>query len=71
MKKLILVSMLYQVADLVRTIEPGLEEKTVTYIPTAGIAEEIEGMIEDETNILESLGSKLTCWMFPLLLLSR
>ena len=56
MKKLILVSMLYQVADLVRTIEPELAGKTVTYIPTAGIAEEIEGMIEDETNTLESLG---------------
>lgn len=37
MKKLILVSMLYQVADLVRTIEPGLEGKTVTYIPTAAL----------------------------------
>lgn len=47
MKKLILVSMLYQVTDLVRTIEPELAGKTVTYIPTAGIAEETEGMIED------------------------
>ena len=56
MKKLILVSMLYQVTDLVRAIEPELAGKTVTYIPTAGIAEEIEGMIEDETNTLESLG---------------
>ena len=52
MKKLILVSMLYQVTDLIRTIEPELAGKTVTYIPTAGIAEEIEGMIEDETNTL-------------------
>ena len=58
MKKLILVSMLYQVTDLVRTIEPELAGKTVTYIPTAGIAEETEGMIEDETNTLESLGRK-------------
>ena len=56
MKKLILVSMLYQVTDLISTIEPELAGKTVTYIPTAGIAEEIEGMIEDETNTLESLG---------------
>ena len=56
MKKLILVSMLYQVTDLVSTIEPELAGKTATYIPTAGIAEEIEGMIEDETNTLESLG---------------
>ena len=51
MKKLILVSMLYQVTDLVRTIEPELAGKTVTYIPTAGIAEETEGMIEDETSL--------------------
>ena len=59
MKKLILVSMLYQVTDLVRSIEPELEGKTVTYIPTAGIVEGTEGMIEDETNILESLGLKV------------
>ena len=44
MKKLILVSMLYQTTDLVRTIAPELEGKTVTYIPTAGIPEEVEGM---------------------------
>ena len=56
MKKLILVSMLYQVTDLVRTITPELEGKTVTYIPTAGIAEDVEGMVEEETSTLESLG---------------
>lgn len=56
MKKLILVSMLYQVTDLVQTITPELEGKTVTYIPTAGIAEEVEGMVEEETSTLESLG---------------
>lgn len=56
MKKLILVSMLYQVTDLVRTITPELEGKTVTYIPTAGIAEDVEGMVEEETGTLESLG---------------
>ena len=59
MKKLILVSMLCQVTDLVREAEPELAGKTVTYIPTAGIVEEIEGMIEDETNILQSLGLKV------------
>ena len=56
MKKLILVSMLYQVTDLVKTIEPELAGKTVTYIPTAGIVEETEGMVEEETTILERLG---------------
>ena len=55
-KDLILVSMLYQVTDLVRTIKPDLEGKTVTYIPTAGIVEEIDGMVEEETKTLESLG---------------
>lgn len=56
MKKLILVSMLYKVTDLVRTITPELEGKTVTYIPTACIAEDVEGMVEEETSTLESLG---------------
>lgn len=56
MKKLILVSMLYQVTDLVRTITPELEGKTVTYIPTAGFAEDVEGMVGEETSTLESLG---------------
>ena len=59
MKKLILVSMLYQVIDLVRKVEPELAGKTVTYIPTAGIVEEIDGMIENETNTLQSLGLKV------------
>ena len=48
--------MMHNVTELFREIEPDLKGKTVTYIPTAGIAEEIEGMIEDETNTLESLG---------------
>ena len=59
MKKLILVSMLYQVTDLVRKVEPELAGKTVTYIPTAGIVEEIDGMIENETNTLQSLVLKV------------
>ena len=59
MKKLILVSMLCQVIDLVRKVEPELAGKTVTYIPTAGIVEEIDGMIENETNTLQSLGLKV------------
>ena len=59
MKKLILVSTLCQVTDLVRKVEPELAGKTVTYIPTAGIVEEIDGMIENETNTLQSLGLKV------------
>ena len=53
MKKLILVSMLYQVTDLVRSIEPELAGKTVTYIPTAGIVEGTEVMIEDEKGLMK------------------
>ena len=40
MKKMLLVSMLQHSADLVKKVEPDLAGKVVTYIPTAGIAEE-------------------------------
>lgn len=56
MKKLILVSMLYQSAERIRKLVPDLKGKTVTYIPTAGLAEEAEGMVEAEAKILESIG---------------
>lgn len=48
--------MLHQAANLVRMVEPKLQGKTVTYIPTAGVVEEAEGMVEEETKTLESLG---------------
>lgn len=44
------------VTDLLKKAEPELEGKTVTYIPTAAIAEEIEGMAEAEKKMLEALG---------------
>lgn len=56
MKKMLLVSMLQHSADLVKKVEPDLAGKVVTYIPTAGIAEEIEGMVEEETETLSRLG---------------
>ena len=56
MKKILLVSMLCNVTDLLKKAEPDLNGKTVTYIPTAAIAEEIEGMAEAETRMLEELG---------------
>ena len=56
MKKILLVSMSYNVTDLLKKEEPNLKGKTVTYIPTAAIAEEIEGMAEAETKMLEDLG---------------
>lgn len=56
MKKVLLVSMTHNVTDLVKAAEPDLKGRTVTYIPTAAIAEEIEGMAEAETRMLEDLG---------------
>lgn len=56
MKKMLLVSMLQHSADLVKKAEPDLAGKVVTYIPTASIAEEIEGIVEEETKILNGLG---------------
>ena len=46
MKRVLLVSMMHNVTELFREIEPDLKGKTVTYIPTAAIAEGIEGMAE-------------------------
>ena len=48
--------MTHNVTDLVKAAEPDLKGRTVTYIPTAAIAEEIEGMAEEETRMLEDLG---------------
>lgn len=56
MKKVLLVSLTHNVTDLVKAAEPDLRGRTVTYIPTAAIAEEIEGMAEEETRMLEDLG---------------
>ena len=56
MKRVLLVSMMHNVTELFRGIEPDLKGKTVTYIPTAAIAEEIEDMAEEETRMLEALG---------------
>lgn len=56
MKKVLLVSMTHNVTDLVKAAEPDLKGRAVTYIPTAAIAEEIEGMAEEETRMLEDLG---------------
>ncbi len=56
MKKVLLVSMTHNVTELLKEAEPNLAGKTVTYIPTAAIAEEIEGMAEEETKMLEDLG---------------
>lgn len=64
MKKILLVSMLCNVTDLLKKAEPDLNGKIVTYIPTAAIAEEIEGMAEAAKGKLyigESAGAIAAC----------
>ena len=39
MKKILLVSMMHNMTDLLKEAEPDLKGKTVVYIPTAAIAE--------------------------------
>lgn len=56
MKRMLLISMLQYSADLIKKVEPNLAGKVVTYIPTASIAEEIEGIVEKETETLNRLG---------------
>ncbi len=68
MKKILLVSMLCNVTDLLKKAEPELAGKTVTYIPTAAIAEAagtegweecMKEMTEAQTRMLEELGLKV------------
>lgn len=56
MKRMLLISMLQYSADFIKKVEPNLAGKEVTYIPTASIAEEIEGIVEKETETLNRLG---------------
>ena len=41
MKRMLLVSMFQNVGDILKTIEPNLKNKTVTFIPTASLARKI------------------------------
>lgn len=65
MKKLLLVSMMHNVTDVLKKAEPHLAGKTAVYIPTAVIPEvdEIENavreMADEETKMLESMGLKV------------
>lgn len=65
MKKILLVSMMHRVTEILKREEPDLAGKTVSYIPTAIIGEAdgdeavIEGMIKEETDMLENLGLKV------------
>lgn len=65
MKKILLVSMMHRVTEILKREEPDLGGKTVSYIPIAIIGEAdgdeavIEGMIKEETDMLENLGLKV------------
>ena len=65
MKKILLVSMMHRVTEILKREETDLAGKTVSYIPTAIIGEAdgdeavIEGMIKEETDMLENLGLKV------------
>lgn len=65
MKKILLVSMMHRVLETLKREEPDLGGKTVSYIPTAIIGEAdgdaaiVNGMIKEETEMLESLGLKV------------
>ena len=48
MKKMLLVSMFQNVANILRKVEPNLENKTVTYIPTASIVEKLGFFVKME-----------------------
>lgn len=41
MKKMLLVSMFQNVANILKRVEPNLKNRTVTYIPTASIVEKL------------------------------
>lgn len=52
-KKMLLVSMFQNVANMFRKVEPNLENKTVTYIPTASIVEKLGFFVKME---IEEIG---------------
>lgn len=56
MKKMLLVSMFQNVAKLLKTIEPDLKNKTITYIPTASIVEKFGFFVKLEKWKLKQLG---------------
>ena len=49
MKRMLLVSMFQNVGDILKTIEPNLKNKTVTFIPTASLAEKLGFFEKDGT----------------------
>ena len=62
MKKILLVSMMQNVTEILKKVEPELTGKTVTNIPTAALGEddggeeEIRRMVAEEARMLGNLG---------------
>lgn len=62
MKKILLISIMQNVTEILKKVEPELTGKTVTYIPTAALGEddggeeEIRRMVAEEARMLGNLG---------------
>ncbi|WP_270504731.1 Type 1 glutamine amidotransferase-like domain-containing protein [Eubacterium limosum] len=56
MKKMLLVSMFQNVEHLLKRVEPGLKNKTVTYIPTASRVEPLGFFVKIGRWRLKKLG---------------
>lgn len=56
MKKMLLVSTLHNVARMLRTVEPELESKTVTYISTAGNVGKLRFLFKLRKGSFKSMG---------------
>ena len=56
MKRMFLVSMFQTVSNLLKTIEPDLKNKTVTYIPTASKVEKLGFFVKISKWKLKRLG---------------
>ena len=59
MKRMLLVSMFQNVGDILKTIEPNLKNKTVTFIPTASLAEKVGFFVKIGKWRLKRMGLKV------------
>ena len=59
MKRMLLVAMFQNVWDILKTIEPNLKNKTVTFIPTASLAEKLGFFVKIGKWRLKRMGLKV------------
>lgn len=59
MRKLLLVSMLQNTAHILKEVEPELQNKTITYIPTAGNAEKLKFLFKLRKLFFKSMGLRI------------